>query len=105
MIDKSTLIQPATIEPDRGQSATPIHCVDKGSFAGWLAERPAGQRAALAAAKFKGDAGSHMVLADGDERARVLALSCEPSFLPPVAFAAFLAQQSAQWKQAVATLG
>ena len=67
MIDKSTLIQPATIEPDRGQSATPIHCVDKGSFAGWLAERPAGQRAALAAAKFKGDAGSHMVLDDGDD--------------------------------------
>jgi leucyl aminopeptidase len=41
--------------------------VDKGSFPGWLAGRPAGQRAQLAAAKFKGEAGSHAVLADGDD--------------------------------------
>ena len=62
MTDKST-----TIQPDRGQSATPIHCVDKASFAGWLSGRPAGQRAQLAGAKFKAEAGTHALLADGDD--------------------------------------
>ena len=61
MTDKS-----ATIQPDRGQSATSIHLVDKAMFALWLAARPAGQRAQLAGAKFRGEAGSHAVLADGD---------------------------------------
>ncbi len=63
---------------------------------------PAGLPPALVA-RLAAEVGA--VLADGDERARVLALSCDPSFLPPAAFAAFLAEQSAQWKQAVATLG
>ncbi|MBS0254123.1 MAG: leucyl aminopeptidase family protein [Proteobacteria bacterium] len=61
MTDKS-----ATIQPDHGQPATLIHLVDKESFTEWLAGRPAGQRAQLAAAKFKGEAGSHALLADGD---------------------------------------
>ena len=67
MTDKSTMIQPDPIQPDRGQPATPIHLVEKSGYEPWLAARTAGQRAALAAAKFKGEAGSHMVLADGDD--------------------------------------
>ena len=34
---------------DRGQTARPIHLVDKDSFAGWLKGRPAEDRALLEA--------------------------------------------------------
>jgi leucyl aminopeptidase len=39
---------------DRGQTARPIHLVDKDSFAGWLKKRPAEDRALLAAQRFDG---------------------------------------------------
>ncbi|MES2137801.1 MAG: leucyl aminopeptidase family protein, partial [Pseudomonadota bacterium] len=40
--------------PDRGQAARPIHLVDKDSFDSWLKQRPAEDRALLAAHRFDG---------------------------------------------------
>jgi leucyl aminopeptidase len=40
--------------PDRGQTAHPIHLVDKDSFAAWLKKRPAEDRVLLAAQRFDG---------------------------------------------------
>lgn len=42
---------------DRGQSARPIHVVDKASFEGWLKGRPAEDRALLQANRFEGKSG------------------------------------------------
>jgi leucyl aminopeptidase len=58
--------QPDLIQPDRGQKAVPIHLVDKPALDGWLAARSAGQRAQLAAQKFKGGRGEVAILAEGD---------------------------------------
>lgn len=67
MTDKTALIQPgALIQPDRGQSAIPIHIVDKAGFAGWLKGLNAGQRAAVAAQKFEGGGGELAIVPDGD---------------------------------------
>ncbi|WCT77913.1 leucyl aminopeptidase family protein [Novosphingobium humi] len=58
--------QPDLVQPDRQQAATPIHLVDKASYEEWLKGRTPAQRAALAGQKFKGEAGSHAVIPDGD---------------------------------------
>jgi leucyl aminopeptidase len=54
------------IQPDRGQPAIAIHLVDKDGLEEFLKQRPVPQRAALAAHKFKGDAGSWVIVPDGD---------------------------------------
>ena len=61
MTDKDALIQ-----PDRGQPAIPIHLVDKDGLGAFLKGRTAGQRAVLAAHKFKAEGHSHVVLPEGD---------------------------------------
>ncbi|MFM5916131.1 MAG: leucyl aminopeptidase family protein [Novosphingobium sp.] len=61
MTDKNALIQ-----PDKGQSATAIHLVDKASLEGKLKTLSAGQRAAVAAQKFTGEGFTHAVVPDGD---------------------------------------
>ncbi len=53
------------VQPDRGQPAIAVHLVDRAGLDGWLAGRSAGQRAALAAQRFKGEAASHAIIADG----------------------------------------
>jgi len=57
---------PDLVQPDRRQAATPIHLVDKASYEEWLKGRTPAQRAALAGQKFKGEAGSHAIIPDGD---------------------------------------
>ena len=61
MSDKHALIQ-----PDQGQSATPVHLVDKSSLAALIKTLSAGQRAAVAAQKFTGEGYSHAIVPDGD---------------------------------------
>ena len=61
MTDKHALIQ-----PDRGQKATAIHLVSKDSYPGWLKQRSAAQRAALAAQKFEGGGYEYAIVPDGD---------------------------------------
>ena len=64
--DTTALAQPETLKADRGQSATPITLVESDGFAAWLKALPAGSRAAAQAQGFKGGAGEHAILADGD---------------------------------------
>ena len=54
------------IQPDKGQSAVPIHLVEKDAFDEFLKARSASQRSALEAHKFEADAGSHAILPDGE---------------------------------------
>jgi leucyl aminopeptidase len=54
------------VAPDRGQEAVTIHLLDKPGFEGWLARRPAAQRAQITAQKFKGEAFSHAIIPEGD---------------------------------------
>jgi len=61
MTDKDALIQ-----PDRGQPAIPIHLVDKDGLEAFLKGRTAGQRAVLAAHKFKAEGHSLVILPEGD---------------------------------------
>jgi leucyl aminopeptidase len=61
MTDKTALIQ-----PDKGQSATSIHLVDKAGLADWLKGLNAQQRAAVAAQKFEAGAYDIAVVPDGD---------------------------------------
>ncbi len=60
MSDRNALIQ-----PDRGQAATTIHLVDKGSFADWAKRLTPSQRTLLAAQKFEGEGYAHAVVPDG----------------------------------------
>jgi leucyl aminopeptidase len=62
MTDKDALIQ-----PDRGQPAIAIHLVDKDGLEAFLKGRTAGQRAVLAAHKFKAEGHSHVILPEGDD--------------------------------------
>ncbi|HWU01371.1 MAG TPA: leucyl aminopeptidase family protein [Novosphingobium sp.] len=65
---------PDLVQPDREQSAVPIHLVEKAGFEDWLLERPAAQRAALVGQKFRGDAGAHAIVpADGPDGWAVVA--------------------------------
>jgi leucyl aminopeptidase len=50
------------IQPDNGQSATPIHVVDKNSFEEWLKSQSDAVRAAIRAQKFAGGAGDIAIL-------------------------------------------
>ena len=61
MAEKSPLIQ-----PDRGQTATPVHLVNKEGFADWSKLLSTGQRAALAAQKFDGSGYQVGIVPDGD---------------------------------------
>lgn len=54
------------IQPDRDQGAVPIHLIDKAGLDDWLASRNPAQRSAIAAQKFKGEAGTQAILPDGD---------------------------------------
>lgn len=56
----------ALIQPDKGQTATSIHLVDKTRFPEWLKGLSAPQRAALAAQKFEGGGFEHAIVPDGD---------------------------------------
>jgi leucyl aminopeptidase len=47
---------------DRGQTARPIHLVDKGSFDAWVKRRPAEDRALIEAQRFDGKSGFAYVL-------------------------------------------
>src|SRR3954449_10834013 len=57
MTDFTTLLA-----ADRGQSARPVHLVDKDSFAGWLKGRPPEDRALVEAHRFDGKTGFAFVL-------------------------------------------
>ena len=57
MTDKHALIQ-----PDRDQSATPIHVVDKAGLEEFLKSQPAAARAALAAQKFSAGPFEHAII-------------------------------------------
>ncbi len=48
----------ALLQPDKGQSATPLHVVDKAGLETWLAAQPASVRAVLQATGFKAQADS-----------------------------------------------
>ncbi len=61
MTDKHALIQ-----PDRGQSAIPIHLVDKAGLEEWIKGLNSAQRAALAAQKFEAGGYEYAILPDGD---------------------------------------
>jgi leucyl aminopeptidase len=56
----------ALIQPDRGQSATPIHLVTKDSFEAWLKPLSAGQRASIKAQKFEAKPAQVAIVPDGD---------------------------------------
>jgi leucyl aminopeptidase len=62
MTDKHVLIQ-----PDRDQSATPIHVVDKAGLDEFLKGLPGAARAALAAQKFSAGPFEHAILPNGEE--------------------------------------
>ena len=57
---------PELVQPDRDQSAIAVHMVEKEGYEDWLKSRTPAQRAALAGQKFKGEAGSYAIVADGD---------------------------------------
>ena len=61
MIDSSALIK-----PDKGETATAIHLVDKTSVDEWLKGLSAAQRLALAAQKFEGSGGETAIVPNGD---------------------------------------
>ncbi|PKB19548.1 leucyl aminopeptidase [Novosphingobium kunmingense] len=61
MTDKNALIQ-----PDRNQSAVPIHLVDKDGLDAFVKTLTAAQRSAVQAQKFTADGYSHAILPDGD---------------------------------------
>jgi leucyl aminopeptidase len=65
------------IQPDNGQSATPIHVVDKNSFEEWLKSQSDAVRAAIRAQKFAGGAGDIAILPGikADEWAAVAGVS------------------------------
>ena len=68
---------------DRGQTARPIHLVDKDSFDDWLKRRPAEDRALLAAHRFDGKtAGASVILPRGDEFEVVVAVKDAASLSP-----------------------
>ena len=50
------------IQPDNGQPAVPIHIIDKGGFAGWLAAQADAVRTAVKAQKFEGSANDSAIL-------------------------------------------
>lgn len=56
----------AVIQPDKGQSAIPIHLIDKAGLDAFMRALAAPQRAALAAQKFAGDGYSYAIYPDGD---------------------------------------
>ncbi len=60
MTDKTDLIQ-----PDRGQDAIAIHLVNKDGYESWAKKLSAGQRAALAAQKFKGSRDQIAIVSEG----------------------------------------
>jgi leucyl aminopeptidase len=62
----TTLPSPDLVQPDRDQAAVPIHLIEKEGLEAWLRGRSGAQRAALAGQKFKGEAGTFAVFADGD---------------------------------------
>ncbi|HVR90911.1 MAG TPA: leucyl aminopeptidase family protein [Novosphingobium sp.] len=67
MTDKHALIQPdPLVRPDRGQTAIPIHLVDKAGLEGWTKSLTPPQRAALAAQKFEAAGFDSAILPDGD---------------------------------------
>jgi len=61
MSDKNALIQ-----PDRGQKAVSIHLVEKDGLEKFLGGLSVPQRGAIAANRFTGGAGEHVVIPDGD---------------------------------------
>lgn len=54
------------IQPDRDQTAIPIHLVDESGFGDWAKSLSGGQRAALAGQKFTGSAFETAIVPDGD---------------------------------------
>ncbi|WP_293877251.1 leucyl aminopeptidase family protein [Sphingomonas sp. UBA978] len=73
------------LQPDRSQPAHPIHLVAPDGYDAWLGTQPARVRAALAAQRFSGKAGSHAVYADDDVQAVVVAGAMGPWTLARVA--------------------
>ncbi|MFN2098596.1 leucyl aminopeptidase family protein [Altererythrobacter sp. MF3-039] len=55
------------IQPDKGQTATDIHLVNKDGVDDWAKKLSAGQRSALKAQKFDGSAGQTAIIPDGDD--------------------------------------
>lgn len=56
----------ALIRPDRGETATAIHLVNKEGFEAFAKNLTAGQRGALAAQKFEGGGYQAAIIPDGD---------------------------------------
>ena len=57
----------ATIQPDRDQTATPIHVIDKGGLEDFLKGLPGATRAALAAQKFSAGPFEHAIIPNGED--------------------------------------
>ena len=54
------------VQPDRNKPAIAIHLVDKARLDAFVGSRTPAQRAQIAGCRFKAEAGTHAILADGD---------------------------------------
>jgi leucyl aminopeptidase len=66
------------LQPDRGQPARTIEIVAPDSFDEWIARQPAVTRASLIGQRFTGKAGTHAIVATGEEW-RVVAAVADPT--------------------------
>ena len=79
MIDFSDLLQ-----PDKGQSARTVHIIAAAGFDAWLTAQPERVRTALAAQRFKAEAGARAILpADAADDWSALLLLADPAALSP----------------------
>jgi leucyl aminopeptidase len=69
--------------PDRGQTARPIHLVDKGSFDAWAAKRPASDRALMKAHRFDGKTGFAFAILPRGEELEVVSSVADAESLSP----------------------
>ena len=75
----------ALLQPDRGEEATPIHLVDKDSFAAWRDNQPAARRALLDGQRFAGKTPFQFALipAEGAGRLEVVTTVAKVEELSP----------------------
>ena len=71
------------IAADRGQKASPIHLVDKDSFADWVKTRPAEDRALLEANRFDGKTGYSAVILPRGKDFEVVSAVADATALSP----------------------
>ena len=71
------------LQPDRGQPATPIHLVDKGSLPDWTKAKAGTRRALIEATRFEGSAGQMLLLPGTNGEIEVLAGVDSAALLTP----------------------